>query len=131
MPRWRELKRFCENDGWELYKETDHYFYRKKEKPLYGVIGKKYITSIRRKGTLNTEYDRSVFIDRSYFCKKHVLLELAAKEGLIQGFFDFHNDDYMDVIINSITDTKISLKFGGEISIDMISKIEELDVKSI
>lgn len=31
MPRWRELKRFCENDGWELYKETDHYFYRKKE----------------------------------------------------------------------------------------------------
>ena len=31
MPRWKELKRFCENDGWELYKETDHYFYRKKE----------------------------------------------------------------------------------------------------
>lgn len=32
MPRWKELKRFCEKDGWELYKETDHYFYRKKEK---------------------------------------------------------------------------------------------------
>lgn len=30
MPKWRELKRFCENDGWELYKDTDHYFYRKK-----------------------------------------------------------------------------------------------------
>ena len=29
MPRWRELKRFCENDGWELYKDTDHYYYRK------------------------------------------------------------------------------------------------------
>lgn len=29
MPSWRELKRFCENDGWELYKKTDHYFYRK------------------------------------------------------------------------------------------------------
>ena len=29
MPKWKELKRFCENDGWELYKETDHYFYRK------------------------------------------------------------------------------------------------------
>lgn len=29
MPNWRELKRFCENDGWEMYKETDHYFYRK------------------------------------------------------------------------------------------------------
>ena len=29
MPSWKELKRFCERDGWELYKETDHYFYRK------------------------------------------------------------------------------------------------------
>ena len=29
MPKWKELKRFCERDGWELYKSTDHYFYRK------------------------------------------------------------------------------------------------------
>lgn len=29
MPKWRELKRFCDNDGWELYKDTDHYYYRK------------------------------------------------------------------------------------------------------
>ena len=29
MPSWRELKRFCENDGWKLYKDTDHYYYRK------------------------------------------------------------------------------------------------------
>ena len=29
MPSWRDLKRFCEHDGWELYKDTDHYFYRK------------------------------------------------------------------------------------------------------
>lgn len=29
MPRWKELKRFCDNDGWELYKDTDHYYYRK------------------------------------------------------------------------------------------------------
>lgn len=32
MPSWRELKRFCERDGWELYKDTDHYFYRKQER---------------------------------------------------------------------------------------------------
>ena len=31
MPTWKELKRFCERDGWELYKNTDHYFYRKIE----------------------------------------------------------------------------------------------------
>lgn len=29
MPSWSELKRFCDRDGWELYKNTDHYFYRK------------------------------------------------------------------------------------------------------
>lgn len=29
MPSWRDLKRFCENDDWELYKRTDHDFYRK------------------------------------------------------------------------------------------------------
>lgn len=31
MPRWKELKRFCDRDGWELYKDTDYYFYRKIE----------------------------------------------------------------------------------------------------
>ena len=29
MPKWKDLKRFCERDGWELYKSTDHYYYRK------------------------------------------------------------------------------------------------------
>ena len=29
MPSWKELRRFCESDGWELYRDTDHYFYRK------------------------------------------------------------------------------------------------------
>ena len=31
MPGWKELKRFCDRDGWELYKDTDHYFYRKRD----------------------------------------------------------------------------------------------------
>jgi hypothetical protein len=29
VPSWKELKRFCESDGWELYKDTDHYYFRK------------------------------------------------------------------------------------------------------
>lgn len=29
MPQWKELRRYCENDGWELYKNTDHAYYRK------------------------------------------------------------------------------------------------------
>lgn len=30
MPTWKELRRFLEHNGWELYKDTDHYFYRKR-----------------------------------------------------------------------------------------------------
>ena len=29
MPRWKELKRYCEKTGWVLYKDTDHYYYQK------------------------------------------------------------------------------------------------------
>lgn len=29
MPRWKDLRNYCERDGWELYKETDSCFYRK------------------------------------------------------------------------------------------------------
>ncbi len=29
MPRWKELKRFLDRDGWECYKQTDHFYYRK------------------------------------------------------------------------------------------------------
>lgn len=29
MPRFRDLLNYCERNGWELYKDTDHYYYRK------------------------------------------------------------------------------------------------------
>ena len=29
MPSWKDLKRFCEQDDWIMYKQTDHYYYRK------------------------------------------------------------------------------------------------------
>ena len=31
MPSWSDLRRFCQKDKWELYKDTDHYFYRKRD----------------------------------------------------------------------------------------------------
>lgn len=31
MPKPKDLKRYCENNGWELLRVTDHYFYVKKE----------------------------------------------------------------------------------------------------
>ena len=32
MSNTSDHRRFCENDGWELYKKTDQYYYRKKRK---------------------------------------------------------------------------------------------------
>jgi hypothetical protein len=29
MPSWKDLSRFCDADGWELYKNTGDYYYRK------------------------------------------------------------------------------------------------------
>ena len=29
-PKNKDLKRYCERDNWELYKETDHWYYRKR-----------------------------------------------------------------------------------------------------
>lgn len=108
--------------------DKDFIFYQRKENQAYGLIGKRYIKSINKNEKCNVLSECSEFVGRNCFCGKHVLLELAAKEGFIKGFFDFRNDDYMDVIINSFTDTRVYLKFGREINIDIISKIEELDV---
>ena len=41
MPRWKDLKRFCERDGWELYKNTDHYFFKKSLK-MVKLRGQRY-----------------------------------------------------------------------------------------
>lgn len=32
MPKWKELKKYLDRDGWELYKNTDHYYYKKQGK---------------------------------------------------------------------------------------------------
>ena len=43
MPSWKELRRFCERDGWRLVKDTDHYFYSKLDDdgvPKYTKVSK-------------------------------------------------------------------------------------------
>lgn len=107
-----------EDDKFLFYQRTE------KKNKAYGLIGKKYITSLEKteeSGILSNDK----LIDREYFCGQHVLIEIANKEGLLKGFFDFRNDDYMDVVINEFQDSKIILKFGREIDIDSITKIEE------
>jgi hypothetical protein len=65
--------------------------------------------------------------DRDIFCNRPVLIEIANREGLIKGFFDLRNDDYLNVVIKSFTDRKIELAYGREIDILDICKIEEID----
>ena len=103
-------------------------FYQKPEqnRPVYGMIGKKYILSVKVSKQTNLPHDDIGTINRNYFCGKSVFIELASKKGFIKGFFDFRNDDYLDVIVNSFSESEVLLKYGRELNLDDVSKIEEL-----
>lgn len=90
------------------------------------MLGRKYIKSVDIL-SLSDALDRYDSISRNDFCNKHVCIEVAHNEGFLNGFFDFRNDDYLDVVINAIKDSKVLLKFGKEIEIDSITKIELLE----
>lgn len=111
-----------------LGNDEDFYFYQysRKEKTIHGLIGKKYITSIKPTKRGNITKNNDANINSEFFCGKPVFIEVAHKEGLIKGFFDFKNDDYQNVIIQSFSDTEVELEYGGEINIADICKIEEL-----
>ena len=130
---------YCDIDlvGWNdgvyhaLIVGEDEYFlfYKKleKTKSIFGLIGKKYIKSVdflSQDDVINENYS----IDRNYFCNKHVCLEISHKEGFFNGFFDFRNDDYLDVLINTFEGSKVLLGLGKEIEIDNITKIELLEI---
>ena len=71
MPSWKDLKKFCENDGWELYKNTDHYYFRKEEEN--GII--KYAKVSRGSGEItgnlwNVILKRQIQVTKEYFNSK-------------------------------------------------------------
>jgi transcriptional regulator with XRE-family HTH domain len=92
-----------------------------------GLIGKKYIKNIKISKLTPTHELELMKFDRDIFCNRPVLIEIANREGLIKGFFDLRNDDYLNVVIKSFTDRKIELAYGREIDILDICKIEEID----
>jgi transcriptional regulator with XRE-family HTH domain len=92
-----------------------------------GLIGKKYIENIKISKLTPTHKLELMKFDRDIFCNRPVLIEIANREGLIKGFFDLRNDDYLNVVIKSFTDRKIELAYGREIDILDICKIEEID----
>lgn len=114
-----------------LGEDEDLLFYQKTEKghTIHGLLGKKHITSIKQYSKSNSvQYDTEV--NRNYFCNKHVLIEVAHSKGFFKGFFDFQNDDYLDVIILAFHDSKVLLKFGRTIDMENITKIEEIGIFS-
>lgn len=120
------------NDGvfnvFIIGEDKDFLFYKKpvKDKSIFGLIGKRYITEVKTSKTSHFIQNDTDKIDKTYFCGKHVFIDLACKEGFIIGFLDFRNDDYLDVIIRSFSKSKVQLEFGGEIEISCIAKIEQL-----
>lgn len=110
---------FGQDDTFICYQRFD------KNKPVIGMIGKKYIVSVKK--TKSVEKDKNEIpdsINRDYFVGKHVAVEVACKEGIIKGFFDFKNDDYMDVVIKEFGNDRITFEFGDDIDTDSITKIE-------
>ena len=97
-----------------------------KKENQFGLIGKKYITNISIQKKPAVSQNDIVKIDKTYFYNKHVLIELAYKDGFIKGFFDFHHDDYLDVIVHSFSESKLQLELGREIEICKITKLETL-----
>lgn len=120
------------NDGvFDIFiigEDEEFLFYQKshQSRTVFGMIGKKYISAVKVSKQSNFPHNDISSINRNYFCGKRVCIELASKEGFIKGFFDFRNDDYLDVIVNSFSESKVLLKYGKDVNIDDVSKIEEL-----
>lgn len=104
-----------------------YYKIREKRQYKYGLIGKKYITSVSKGNKIKDSAEEdTINIDSQYFCNRHVKLEIACDRGLIKGFFDFTNDNYLDVVIKSFDDKKVILSLGQELETEQITKIEEI-----
>lgn len=141
QPKISNVNEFCpgyydiELTGWNdgvynvlVFREDNHFLYYQKEekkKKFFGLIGKKHIVSAKNISLDNTPEDIPQ-MNLSYFCNRPVTIEVAHREGFLKGFFDFTNDDYLNVTIDHFTDSKVLLKFGRELAIESITKIEEL-----
>lgn len=105
-----------EDDCFVFYRVND----KKNEK--YGAIVKAHIVNVevsKKKAMMFTA------ISKEYFVGRHVKLELAKEKGLIKGFFDFKDDDYMDVVITSFEEEVVNFEWGRKVVQDILTKIEE------
>lgn len=110
--------------------EEDHdflYYYQYADKAsVYGMIGRKHITSVLPTDGKGTEKPPVNEMSREYFCGKPVKIELAKRDGLIRGLLDFRDDAYRHVVICSFEEDALHLQFGGTLALTDITRIEAL-----
>lgn len=104
-----------------------YYKYSAKARGTYGMIGRKYITSVLPAEENEPKPSGIETVSREFFRGKPVQIELAKREGLIRGLLDFRDDAYRHVVICSFEENALRLQFGGELCLADIAKIEELD----
>lgn len=107
--------------------DSNFLYYQKcdKKKLVCGMIGKNYIVSVSKAKELK-DIPKARDINKLYFVGKHVKLEVAHKDGILKGFIDMSNDDYLDVVIKKFDEMDVELMFGHKIDVNKITKIEEL-----
>lgn len=110
--------------------DEDFVYYQRTENKntICGLIGKKHIASVEKEKK-SRECCNLKAINREYFCNKQVCIEIAHKNGLLRGFFDFSNDNYLNVTINAFRQGKAYLEFGRVLNVEDITKIEEIITK--
>lgn len=134
-PEYEGYNCTIELNGWNdgvydviiIGQDSNFLYYQKQEKNklVTGMIGKKYIVSVARTKEIKA-MSETKNINKLYFIDKHVRLEVAHKEGILKGFVDFSNDNYLDVVIKKFNEKDLELIFGQTIDINKITKIEEL-----
>lgn len=102
-----------------------YYQKRYKKKLVCGMIGKNYIVSVSKTKEIK-DMPEVRDINKLYFVDKHVKLEVAHKDGILKGFIDMSNDDYLDVVIKKFDEMAVELIFGHKIDVNKITKIEEI-----
>lgn len=103
------------------------YYYQDaaKGRGVYGLIGRKHITSVLpAKGKAAEPPAQAV--GRSFFCGRPAQITLAKREGLLRGLLDFRGDAYRRVVIDSFGRDALRLQFGGTLPLADIARIEEL-----
>lgn len=134
-PEYEGYNCTIELNGWNdgvydviiIGQDSNFLYYQKQEKNklVTGMIGKNYIVSVAKTKKIKTKSETKD-ISKLYFIDKHVMLEVANKEGILKGLFDFTNDNYLDVVIKRFNEKDLELMFGHTIDINKITKIEEL-----